>query len=321
MPLQSERAPQGGLGHLIVGGIAFVIVAPLGLAAIPLAALLLVSHPRTTAEVVAAGACAGFGVWWLAIPGELPDQVLRAGVISASALYVMATLWTRLSFTHRALGAIAVTGAGITGLLAVLGSSWGELQWWVEFRAGQAARQLLGAIAAAGERSGIFAPSGAQIETFEQGLQTMTHLLGDFFPAISALQLLAGLILATATYARLARRPVGRLAEPFRDFRFTEHLGWIAVAALVVVVIPRLSAGELPAANLLLIVAVLYALRGAAVLAFGLAVAGGGGFFLWAAFGVILFLMLPVVVGGAILLGVLDAGLDLRRRWRSTANG
>lgn len=321
MLLRSEQAPQGGLGHLIVGGIAFIILAPLGLAAIPLAALLLVSRPRSTPEMVVAGVCAGFGLWWLAVPGELPDQLLRAAVISVTALYVMATLWTRLSFTHRALGVIAVTGAGMTGLLAILGSSWGELQWWVEFRAGQSARQLLGAVSAAGERSGVFSPTGAQIETFEQGLQTMTRLLADFYPAISALQLLAGLILATAAYARLARHPVGRLAEPFRYFRFTEHLGWIAVAALVVVVIPKLSAVELPAANVLLIVAVLYALRGAAVLVFGLALAGGGGFFLWAAFGVILFLMLPVVVGGAILLGVIDAGMDLRRRWRSAANG
>ncbi|MDH3289410.1 MAG: DUF2232 domain-containing protein [Gemmatimonadota bacterium] len=321
MPLPSERAPQGGLGHLIVGGIAFVLVAPLGLVAIPLAALLLVSHPRSTPEIVVAGTCAGFGLWWLMVPGELPDQVLRAGVISASALYVMATRWTQISFTHRALGAIAVTGAGITGLLAVLGSSWGELQWWVEFRAGQSARQLLGAVSAAGERSRILAPTAAQIETFEQGLSTMTRLVADFFPAISALQLLAGLLLATVAYARLVRQPVGRPAEPFQFFGFTEHLGWIAVGALVVVVTPKLSAAELPAANVLLIVAVLYALRGAAVLAFGLALSGRGGFFLWAAFGVILFLMLPVVVGGAILLGVLDAGLNLRRRWLSAANG
>ncbi|MDH3569174.1 MAG: DUF2232 domain-containing protein, partial [Gemmatimonadota bacterium] len=226
-----------------------------------------------------------------------------------------------ISFTHRALGAIAVTGAGITGLLAVLGSSWGELQWWVEFRAGQSARQLLGAVSAAGERSRILAPTAAQIETFEQGLSTMTRLVADFFPAISALQLLAGLLLATVAYARLVRQPVGRPAEPFQFFGFTEHLGWIAVGALVVVVTPKLSAAELPAANVLLIVAVLYALRGAAVLAFGLALSGRGGFFLWAAFGVILFLMLPVVVGGAILLGVLDAGLNLRRRWLSAANG
>jgi hypothetical protein len=34
---------------------------------------------------------------------------------------------------------------------------------------------------------------------------------------------------------------------------------------------------------------------------------------------VILVLMLPFVVGGAILLGVLDGGLDLRRRWRNAA--
>ncbi len=88
---------------------------------------------------------------------------------------------------------------------------------------------------------------------------------------------------------------------------------------LIAILVPKLVAAKAAAANLLLLGAVLYALRGAAVAVFALHALGGGGFFLRLFLMVILVLMLPFVLGGAILLGVLDGGLDLRRRWRNAA--
>ena len=77
----------------------------------------------------------------------------------------------------------------------------------------------------------------------------------------------------------------------------------------------RLVAIKLLAANVLIVTGVLYALRGAAVMSFALAISGGPGLFTTAMIFFAIVFMLPVVLAGSILLGVVDAGLDLRRRW------
>ncbi|MEE8573234.1 MAG: hypothetical protein V3T20_08205, partial [Gemmatimonadota bacterium] len=88
MTLPSGRTPQGGLGRLVVATALFALVAPVASAAAPLAALLLVSRPRTTHEVVVAGVAAGLSVWWLLQPGDLPDQLLKATVVLTTTVCV-----------------------------------------------------------------------------------------------------------------------------------------------------------------------------------------------------------------------------------------
>ena len=141
-----------------------------------------------------------------------------------------------------------------------------------------------------------------------------------YAPSIMMLQVLAGFALAAAIYRRLATEPIGLPPARFRDLRFSEHLGWAVVVSLAVVVLPRLAAVKAAAANVLFVAAVLYALRGAAVVAFGLHLVGGVGLVFWVLTGLVFLLMLPIVVGGAILLGVLDAGMNLRRRWSQAAS-
>jgi uncharacterized protein YybS (DUF2232 family) len=138
--------------------------------------------------------------------------------------------------------------------------------------------------------------------------------MGDFYPAIAVLQLLAGLALATAICRRIAVHPHGPTLGPLREFRFTEHLGWAVAIPLVIVLVPKLAAAKAAAANLLLVAGTLYALRGVAVAAFGLSLLGGGGVAAWIVGVVITFILLPILLGGAIVLGVMDAGLDFRRR-------
>ncbi|UCF39877.1 MAG: hypothetical protein JSW43_09030 [Gemmatimonadota bacterium] len=306
----SERAPHGGLGRLVAGAIAFALVAPLALAALPLAALLLGSSPRTRGETVTAGIAAGVSAWWLLGLGELPDQMVRAAAVLTTAFFVVATFRTQLSVIHRGLVAVTGAAAGVVALLAALGSSWGELQWWVARRASHTARILMGQIWFTRAD-----PAPEALQQLEAWLGTVVQFLSDFFPAVTLLQLLAGLALATAVYERVALRPVGVPPRRLRDFRFNEHLGWAVVVPLIVVLIPKLGAFKAAAANILLASGALYALRGAAVAVFGLQLVGAGGTFLTALLAVIFLLVLPAALGGAILLGVLDAGLDLRRRW------
>jgi uncharacterized protein YybS (DUF2232 family) len=172
-------------------------------------------------------------------------------------------------------------------------------------------RLALGQLAAAGA-SGPGAGSVPEIERwFESGVQ----VLADQYGAILAVQLLAGLALAAAIYYRAHRRPWGTPPGRFRDFRFSEHLGWVGVVALVVVLIPRLAVAKGAALNLLVVTGLLYGLRGLAVTAFGLALLGGAGCGTAALFALLALFVLPAGLAGAIVLGVVDAGLDLRKRW------
>ncbi len=224
----------------------------------------------------------------------------------------MMTGHTRLSFTSRGLLAVASAAIGIGLLMALVGSSLGELSWWVEHRMSVTARLLMGSVWGAGGTGG---------EQFEALFASVVRLTATFFPALTGLEILAGLGIATGIYHRVALRPQGRPLERFRAFRFSEHLGWAMVIPLVVVVVPKLAAAKAAAANILLVTATLYVLRGAAVAASGLHLVGGGGLFLWVLVAVATLLMLPVVLAGAILLGVLDAGLDFRRRWSTPSAG
>jgi len=149
---------------------------------------------------------------------------------------------------------------------------------------------------------------------------TFVRFMADYNPALSVLQIMAGLALASVIYYHLATRPRGVPPGRFREFTFTEHLGWAAVAMLVVVLVPKLAVAKLGAMNVLLVLGSLYALRGAAVATVGLQALGGGCLNTVLLLAVALFL-LPLALIGAILLGIVDTRFDLRRRWTTPQAG
>jgi hypothetical protein len=316
----AEPTRRTGWGRLVLGALGFMTLAPLWAAAVPLAALQLASIRRRTSELAPAGLATGVGLWWLLQPGELPDQFLRAVVLLASVAFLILTVRTGWSFIHRALAGALMGFAVASLLLPVFGSSWPELIWWVEFRQGIAFRSMIGILATLLDTVGSSDVSAIDIRDLERRFADTARLMGRFSPAIVTLQVLAALALAAAVYRRIAVQPIGQVPGRFRDFRFSEHLGWAVVVALMIVVIPRIAALKLVAANALLVAGVLYALRGAAVVAFGLQLLGTGGIVFWLFATLAIVFMLPIVVGGAILLGVLDAGLNLRRRWIDAAS-
>lgn len=322
----SERPPRGGLGRLAWRATALTLAGFLALAifpltvtlaavtAVPLAALLARSSIGTRVEAMTLAGCIGFALWWLLRLGDLPGQLTRAAAIFAALAFVTATRWARMTVTHGALTAAAVAIGGVTALLFALGSSWSELRWWVEFRAGLAVRSVIGGlwtVAASGGGGKITDPG-----KIEAWLYSAVSLAAEFYPALTVLVILTGLALASRTYHSVAHAPKGVRPGRFKDFRFSEHLGWAVVLPIAVVLIPKLAAAKTAAANVLLVAAVLYGLRGVAVAAFLAEMAGGVGFLLSALLAVIILLMLPVVAGGAVVLGVLDTGVDFRRRFK-----
>jgi hypothetical protein len=294
---------------LLFGSLLYVAFAPAALFAFPLAALLTMSRLRTVKEAMTLAIAGGFSLAWLLDVGSLPDQVVRAGVVLATAVFVLLTRYSARPVICRSLAAVAVTTLTVAGLLLALGSSWGELRWWVAHEASLSVRfasQMLWITArdgssAAAELAALVADS--------------VRYAADYFPAVLALQLIAGLALATAIYMRVTEAPHGPGLDRFARFRFNENIGWVAIPPLLVILIPMLAAARVGATNLLIVLGVLYALRGASVIAFGLQLVGASSRFMTVVVVVGAFLILPVAVAGAILLGIVDSGLDLRRRW------
>lgn len=314
MTAPPARAPRGGLGRVVFGFIAFSLVAPVGLVALPLATLTAASRPRAGRSLLIGTVAAVVAVWWLVVPGEFPGQIVRAAAVIATTAFAVSTVMTQWSAVHRGLLAAAVAAGGLgTGFLA-FGWSWDRLHWWVAYRTAATLRLQLGLLWRWAGENVAFAPPSALLRQMESAYGTIVTTMADLFPATVTLELLAGFALAVAIHHRIARQPVGTPLGWFPQFRFSEHVGWAAALPLAALLIVKVSWVRLLGANLLAVVAILYAVRGLAVAAFGLRLLRPG-VLLYAVLTVALFFMLPVTLGSALVLGVLDAGLDLRGRW------
>jgi hypothetical protein len=281
------------------------LAAPLALVALPVAALLVAARPRRPLARIIAVLASLLAVLWLTGAGDLPDQVVRTAAVLTTAAFVVATVRTEWTVTHRALLAVGVAAAGIALGFVVFGWSWDRLHWWVAFRTGPALRLLLTVMT-------VTAPGTTSVDLerpdFDATLDSLVRASADVFPATLALQLVVCLVLAAAIAPRLAGAPIGRPLGRLVDFRFSEHLGWLLVAGVLLVLVPQVGGRSL-GLNLLVVMGALYGFRGFAVLMAGVRAIGGGPI-LYAAAIVAVFLLAP----GLVLLGVLDTGLNLRRR-------
>lgn len=145
------------------------------------------------------------------------------------------------------------------------------------------------------------------------------------FPAMLALESLAALALAWATYHRFSRARIGAPLKPLREFRFNDQLVWGLIVGLTIMLLPTLTALSGVGKNLLVFFGALYALRGLGVLAWFLApgtlgVALGVGFLMLAAPVINVFVVLGFIMLGvaSVALGLGDTWADWRGRARST---
>ena len=93
----------------------------------------------------------------------------------------------------------------------------------------------------------------------------------DTYPAFLSLATLAGLSVAWF----LAFRQRGASLAPLREFRFTEHLVWLLIGGLMLLVLPVGTAAFRLGENATVFVGSLYLLRGVAILIWIGAMAGG----------------------------------------------
>jgi hypothetical protein len=147
-------------------------------------------------------------------------------------------------------------------------------------------------------------------------MSAMVRTIASFYPALLILGTLAGLSLAWVWHRRIAQRPLGPPPAGFSAFEFSDQLVWGWVVGLALCLLPLPGLWRLVGANLLMVWAVLYALRGLAVFSVGSRRVPGP---VIATLTIIAMFLLPFVVGGLTLLGLADTWLDFRRRLAASA--
>jgi Predicted membrane protein (DUF2232) len=160
----------------------------------------------------------------------------------------------------------------------------------------------------------------------EKQLAETADLGATIFPSMLALESLAALALAWATYHRLARARLGPPLRALRDFRFNDQLVWGLIVGLTIMLLPTLKTLHGFGKNLLVFFGALYAVRGFGVLTWFMAPGSLGvtlavSFVLLfapvlGAFAALALLMLGVA---ALALGLGDTWADWRSRARSTS--
>ena len=202
MTSQPDRRSPLGIGF-ILPVLGFVIVAPVGALALPVAALtgLSILRAREAALLtVLAGLIAG---WWLLGVGTPPQQILRASMAVATLAYVVLISATRTSVTHHVLTATGITALVVIMLMVVTQREWSEVQWWIAGDTGTARMLLLGASALVGRVTGLGPGAEAGLE---QWADHLPDLAGVFFPGLMALQVMGALALASF----VVHRKIGR---------------------------------------------------------------------------------------------------------------
>jgi hypothetical protein len=234
--------------------------------------------------------------------------VERAWGVLLGGWFVALTLrWPGTGFTPRALGAVAGSVGAAALLLSVTSGGWETLDWTL----GARIRSEIAAGVVLLERTERGMPEG-----LADGLYRVAEIQALLFPASLALASMAALGVAWWLHVALARGSRAGIG-PLKDFDFNDHLVWLLVVGLSLVVMGNGQADRL-GWNAVVFMGGLYALRGAAVMVF----LSGGISFLWGVlFALVLAFVWPIAVVSAAAIGLGDTWLRVRDRARRLAGG
>ncbi len=243
--------------------------------------------------VVIFGGGPGSGLWY----------VERAWALILGGWFIALTLrWPRESFLARGLGAVGGSFAAMALLFWVNPGEWPVVAWAVKTRLEAGMGLAIQALRAS------MGPEAVSPGFEARALDAMAFQ-GVIFPALLGLGSLTGLGCSWWIHLRLARsEDVG--IGPLRGFRFNDQMVWVLILGLGALLGSSGQVAEL-GTNAVVFMGALYALRGVAVVLF---LTGGptllGGILLALAF----FLVAPLLVGGAFIIGLGDTWLNLRAR-------
>ena len=288
--------------------IGYLLIAPPVLLFGPLAGLLLLSRPRSLREWLWLLATGTWSALWVYQAGGLAGQFARAEAVLMTGSFLALTLWRPSARFSRALAATAIGGVALMVWMWHFDVSWMAVREAVEQDLWRYNRDFI-------VRVGQVAPAVSQPGLLDQ-MSATVRTIGLLYPALLALASMAGATLAWVWHRRIARRPLGPAPAGFSAFEFSDQLVWGWVLGLALCLAPLPDLWSWIGANLLLVWAVLYAVRGLAVFAAGTRRVPTP---VIATLSLIAMLLLPFVVGGLTLLGLADTWLDFRRRLAASA--
>jgi hypothetical protein len=303
VPSGGGRPQPGWRAVLLLAG--YLLVAPPVFLLGPLAGLLAISRPSTSREWLWIGGSLAWCAFWLVQAGGLGGQLVRAAAVLVSGAFVALTLWRPSERLGQALAATALAGAGLVVWMGGLGIDGGSIRRSIETDLGAYYRVLQSQMAGSGSQELV-----AQLT---QAGDTVALL----YPALLTLGALGGLRLAWVWCHRIAARPVGPPPQPFTAFGFSDQMVWGWVVGLTFYLFAP-GGWHAAGANLLLVWAALYAVRGLAVLSAGSRRVPGPVIITLA---VVSMFLLPFVVAGLLILGLADTWLDFRRRLATPSTG
>ena len=232
-------------------------------------------------------------------------------VLLAASFGVMTLLAANSGFFTRALGAVGLA-LGIAFMLA-LSSPSGIARFQHADGEELMRRATLSATALSRGSEQLNQVGGTTLSELYDGAAAMERDIAKYAPklvaALLALECLAALGLAWATYHRLSQVQLGPGLGRLAEFRFNDQLIWGLAVGLTLTLLPAFGEGRNAGYNLLIFFGAIYTLRGLGLLG-------------WIMKERYLFLFLPTLIpwGGpallmtALSLGVTDTWLDLRNR-------
>ena len=210
----------------------------------------------------------------------------------------------KMKISDRALE--AVFGALVLGtiLMTLMSGAWNILDWVISDRV----RATVAQVIALGGSEGL-APA----------LITALYQTADIqiliFPALTALASMSALLLSWWLFIFFSGRSEEAFG-PVKDFRFNDHLIWMLVVGLFLLFTRWSEPLQRLGSNAVVFIGALCAVRGAAVIVF---ITGGFSFLGYAMTLLGLVIVPPVILGGAVLIGIADIYLDFRKRLEQLA--
>ncbi len=296
-------AARGWLRALALFGavLALSVVRPGVLVAVPLLLILLLRRARGGAAlalwvlaVLVVGSGVQDGLWFV----ERAWALLLAGSFTALTLAL-----PELRLSTRTLGAVLGAAAAGAALLAVRSGAWAALDWAIQ-------EGVWAAVASTVDALSVLREGRPLSPAFAAAMYELAETQAAVFPAMLSLASMAALGVAWWIVSRVAGDE-GPGLGPVSGFRFNDHLVWLLIGGLLLLVTRWGDALTRVGANAVVFMGGLYALRGAGVFLF---VSGGLSFVGYALFALGVFFAAPVVLGVAIVIGIGDTWLDLRAR-------
>lgn len=274
------------------------LLSPIAMVGVPAGAALVAFQWRRPASLGLAG-----GLLLVSFAGAFGSPaplwiVERAWALLIAGGFVVATAAApRAPVMSRGLGALLVA-AIVVVVSGILRPGLLEgLDWRV---AGQFDRVAL-----------MFDLQGETGATVAEAVRSFADVAKAIYPSFLGLATLAAL--AVATYVTRRMEGIEAAVSPLREFRFGDHLAWILVAGLLLLIVPVDGWARRVGGNAIAFMGGLYILRGAGVLVWlgASVISSGWTIALWSVAAILFY---PVTLGTAFVLGLSDTWLDLRTR-------